>query len=137
MTKTNLNNGKDKKTTSGDNKPHGNQKHHYCDRVELHKELIYLKATGKHSDALIEMFQAIINGYHNSLYKADDPHKKDKSQYAMLQLILYAHNYEPERQSAFAYVTQIVKNGFRYYYSRWVARYDKEIQVEFYGRNLE
>lgn len=99
-------------------------KHNYCDRAELHRELMLYKATGKPSDELIQMFYDITNGFLSSNLSRRHVDNQDKSAYAIQSLYLYSHNYNEQKGNAFAYCTQIVKNAFHYYNKRWVKKYD-------------
>lgn len=110
-------------------------KHNYCDRDELHKELLIFKASGNPSNELMKMFIDITDGFLSFNRSRREVDNEDKRAYAIQCLYLYSHNYNPEKGDSFAYCTQIVKNAFRYYHYRFIKKYEEyELLYEYLNK---
>ena len=87
----------------------------YLKGKDLREEMLRCQdASLAYSDKLIEMFTLIAENYsHKYTYKYPED-KDDCKQQAVVDCNMYWHNFNVEKSSnAFAYITQIVKNGYQ------------------------
>ncbi|MGL5691324.1 MAG: hypothetical protein ACRDD8_10985 [Bacteroidales bacterium] len=85
----------------------------YVKNADLRKSIIDSKINGKLSDEAIEMLTLMANKYASKLSYAYDEDRQDCISHAILDCLLYWERYdETKSDNAFAYFTQIIKNGF-------------------------
>jgi DNA-directed RNA polymerase specialized sigma subunit len=86
---------------------------HHVKNADLRNEIIKCKEENKLSKEAIEMFILMANKFSNKLQYIYPEDKEDCIAYAIMDCYLYWRGYNPEKsQNAFAYYTQIIKNGF-------------------------
>lgn len=85
----------------------------YITNKELYNELIFCRdASITHTDKLINMFTIISTKYANGLNFKRNTDRNDVIQGGIIDAFTYWHNWDPSKSSnAFAYITQIIKNG--------------------------
>ena len=87
---------------------------HYVNNNELREELIRCKASGELTEKAILMFQQIAKRLSTKLKYTNPMDREDCISQAVLDCIMYWHNYTPEKSlNAFSYITQICVNGFQ------------------------
>ena len=85
----------------------------YVKNRDLREEIIRCKdASLAYSDELIEMFTLIAERLSHKFYYVDPMDGDDCRQQAVMDMFMYWKGYNPEKSpNAFAYITQIAKNG--------------------------
>ena len=85
----------------------------YVKNKELREELIKSKEADKLTPECLDMMMLMANRFtvkFSYIYPQD---REDCISFAILDCYLYWRGYNPERsQNAFAYITQIIKNGY-------------------------
>jgi hypothetical protein len=85
----------------------------YVKNRELREELIKSKAQNELTPIALDMFILMANKFSTKfkyIYKED---REDCIQFAIMDCYCYWKGYNPEKSAnAFAYITQIIKNGF-------------------------
>jgi len=95
----------------------------YVKNKELREELIISKEKGELSREAINMFILMANRFSLKFQYIYAEDKKDCVSFAIMDCYLYWRGYNPEKSdNAFAYITQIVKNGF---FKGWRVLYGK------------
>lgn len=80
---------------------------------DLREELIKSKAQDKLTPEALAMFMLMSKKFANKLTYIYEDDKKDCISFAIMDCYQYWRGYNPEKsQNAFAYFTQIIKNGF-------------------------
>jgi len=80
---------------------------------DLREELIKSKAQDKLTDEAINMFMLMAKKFATNFTYIYEEDKQDCIAVAIMDCYLYWRGYDPEKSAnAFAYITQIVKNGF-------------------------
>jgi len=86
---------------------------HHVKNADLRAELIKSKGLDKLTPEALDMFILMANKFSNSLTYIYEEDKKDCISFAIMDCFMYWRGYNPEKSdNAFAYVTQIIKNGF-------------------------
>lgn len=86
---------------------------HYVNCKELFDEIMISKGQGKPTHQLIKMFYKIANRLSTRFSYKNQDDKIDVIQGGVVDALKYYDRFNPEKSSnAFAYVTQIIKNGF-------------------------
>jgi len=95
----------------------------YLSNKELREEIIRCKEKDELTRVAIDMFYLMVGKFTwNFRYKYPED-RKDCEAEAIIDLYLYWRGYDPAKsQNAFAYYTQIIKNGFA---KGWRRLYDK------------
>jgi hypothetical protein len=84
----------------------------YLSGEALRNEIAFSKNLGHVTNKLAKMFQLMIDRMSLKFSYKDPKDREDCKSEAMLRLLLYYHNYTPEKsKNAFAYMSQIIKNG--------------------------
>jgi DNA-directed RNA polymerase specialized sigma subunit len=87
----------------------------YIKNADLLAEFKKWKESGNKRipESLARMFLTIARRYSNKFYLSTPEEREDMVSNAMIHLCSYAHNFNPDiGNNPFAYVTQIIKNGF-------------------------
>lgn len=84
----------------------------YVKNKELREELIKSFEQDELTPLALDMFQRIVNRYSLKFQYKYESDRKDCKQQAMMDLFMYWRNYDTSKYNAFAYFTQIIKNGF-------------------------
>ena len=93
-------------------KPGGTTGHHVKNK-DLREEIVRCKATDELTNEAILMFQLMAKKFSNSFTYVYEEDKEDCISFAVMDCYQYWRGYNPEKsQNAFAYFTQIIKNGF-------------------------
>lgn len=98
---------------------------HYVNNKEFTAEIIKCKEDGKLSDFAVSCFIALANRAINKMYYEDPRDREDCIQSALLDCLKYWNGFDPDKSetpNAFAYFTQMCKNG---YAKQWKAIYKK------------
>lgn len=109
--------GKTKRKKRGDK--------HYVNNKEFTQSIIDCKQDGKLSEFAISCFIALANRAVNKMYYEDYRDREDCIQSALLDCLKYWKGFDPtktDNPNAFAYFTQICKNG---YAKQWKAIHKK------------
>jgi hypothetical protein len=88
---------------------------HYVNNKEFTEEIILCKKSGELSTFAINCFIALANRAVNKMYYEDYRDREDCIQSALLDCLKYWKGFDPaktENPNAFAYFTQICKNGY-------------------------
>ena len=85
----------------------------YLKNKDLLKEIIRCQDASITSLELVNMFYLISNRLVRKFYYQNPDDKDDVIQQGVMDCYQYWHNFDPSKGSnAFAYITQITKNGF-------------------------
>jgi len=80
---------------------------------DLREEIIKSKELDKLTPAAVDMFMLMADKFSNKLTYIYLEDKQDCISFAVMDCLQYWRSYNPEKsQNAFAYFTQILKNGF-------------------------
>jgi len=86
---------------------------HHVKNADLRNEIIKCKATDKLSDEALNMFMIMAKKFSTKLNYIYPEDREDCIAFAVMDCYQYWRRYDPEiSQNAFAYYTQIIKNGF-------------------------
>lgn len=87
---------------------------HYINNREFTDEIVQCKHNDKLSDFAVECFIALANRAVDRLYFKDPRDREDCIQSALLDCIKYWRGFDETRENlnAFAYFTQMCKNGY-------------------------
>ena len=79
---------------------------------DLYEELVRCIDASIYSMELHGMFEKMVDkfGYNFTYLRSED--RKDCSAFAMMDVYMYWRGFNPKYKNAFAYITQIVKNGY-------------------------
>ena len=85
----------------------------YVKNRDLREELIKSKAQDKLSKECLDMFILMANMFSSKFKYVYIEDKEDCISFAIMDCFQYWRGYNPEKSAnAFAYITQIIKNGF-------------------------
>ncbi|NJO89834.1 MAG: hypothetical protein HC831_13470 [Chloroflexia bacterium] len=79
---------------------------------DLREELIRCKEEGELSRAAIDMFMLMSERFGQKLTYVIEADRSDCKATAIMDCYQYWRGYNPEYPNAFAYITQIIKNGY-------------------------
>jgi len=86
---------------------------HHVKNRDLKEEIIVCKEKDQLSSKALEMLMLMAEKFANKLTYIYPEDKEDCIQFAVMDCYQYWRGYDPEKsQNAFAYYTQIIKNGF-------------------------
>ena len=86
---------------------------HHVKNADLRNEIIRCKANDKLTTEAIEMFQLMAKKFSTKLNYIYPEDREDCIAFAILDCYQYWRGYDPAKSlNAFAYFTQIIKNGF-------------------------
>jgi DNA-directed RNA polymerase specialized sigma subunit len=86
---------------------------HYVKNSDLRNEIIRCKEKDEISREAIEMFQLMARKFSDKLTYIYEEDREDCIAFGVMDCYQYWRGYNPEKsQNAFAYFTQIIKNGF-------------------------
>jgi len=86
---------------------------HHVKNTDLREEIIKCKEKDELSKEAIDMFILMANKFSQKLKYKRVEDKEDCIAFAIMDCYLYWRGYDPKKsQNAFAYYTQIIKNGF-------------------------
>ena len=86
---------------------------HYVKNGDLRNEIIKSKVADKLTPEALEMFQLMAKKFSTKLTYVYSEDREDCISFAVMDCYQYWRGYNPEKsQNAFAYFTQIIKNGF-------------------------
>ncbi len=84
----------------------------YVKNKDLRSELIKSKEEGKLTAEAIRMMMLMANRFGQKLTYVIEDDRYDCEAYAIMDCYQYWKGYKPEFPNAFAYITQIIKNGY-------------------------
>jgi len=88
-------------------------KPHHVKNKDLREEIIKSKEKDELTNEAILMFMLMAKKFSNSFTYIYEEDKEDCISFAVMDCYQYWRGYDPEKsQNAFAYFTQIIKNGF-------------------------
>jgi len=86
---------------------------HHVKNKDLREAIIASKEKGELSAEALDMLILMAQKFANKLNYIYTEDKEDCIQFAIMDCYMYWRGYDPEKsQNAFAYYTQIIKNGF-------------------------
>lgn len=93
--------------------PNGKKKRHFVKNKDLYREIIISKEDGKLTANAVTMIIKMSNEAVKVLKYKNSDDRDDCVSTAIHKCLLYWKNFNPEKsRNAFAYFTQIIKNGF-------------------------
>ena len=111
--------------------PRGKASKYYINNKEFAAEIVKCKETGVLSDAAVQYFILLANRTIQKLKFSNPLDKEDCIQSALLDLIRYWKNFnEVKSNNAFAYFTQVAKNGYAKEYKRIYKHIGNDIKVD-------
>jgi len=84
----------------------------YIKNKELREEIIVCLEADELTPKAIDMFYLLVTHFGWNLKYKNPEDRKDCESQAMMDLYMYWRNYNPKYPNAFAYFTQLTKNGF-------------------------
>lgn len=112
--------------------PRGKAGKYYINNREFTGEIIECKKTGVLSKAAVNYFIILANRAIQKLKFSNPLDREDCIQSALLDLVRYWKNFdETKSNNAFAYFTQVSKNGYAKEYKRIYKHIGKDEKVEF------
>lgn len=84
----------------------------YVKNKDLREELIKSKENGELTDEAIRMMMLMAERFGSKLTYVYEDDKNDCMAFAIMDCYQYWRGYNPEYPNAFAYITQIIKNGY-------------------------
>ena len=114
---------------------------HYINNRDFTDEIIKCKKTGELSDFAIQCFISLANRAVDRLYFNDPRDREDCIQSALLDCLKYWKSFDEtkaEVPNAFAYFTQMCKNGYAKEWKRIHKKtgLDKDDKLEFVSLNM-
>jgi len=114
---------------------------HYINNKEFTEEIIKCKGTGELSNFAIQCFISLANRAVDRLYFNDPRDREDCIQSALLDCLKYWKSFDEtkaEVPNAFAYFTQMCKNGYAKEWKRIHKKtgLDKEDKLEFVSLSM-
>jgi len=104
---------------------------------DLRNEIIRCKANDKLTIEAIEMFQLMAKKFSTKLNYIYAEDREDCIAFAILDCYLYWRGYNPEKsQNAFAYFTQIIKNGFAKGWRKLYGNFPKSKKISTSGNKI-
>jgi len=86
---------------------------HHVKNKDLREELIISKTQDKLTPKALDMFILMAHKFSTNFTYVYDDDKQDCISFAIMDCYQYWRGYNPEKSvNAFAYITQIIKNGF-------------------------
>jgi hypothetical protein len=87
-------------------------KNQYVTGKELHLELFVCIHKGQYSNDLYRMVDMIIKRFSRKFTYRREEHREDCKAYAHMRVYMNYRSYKIDSNTAFAFITQIVKNAF-------------------------
>lgn len=85
---------------------------HHVKNKDLREEIILSKEQNNLTKKALDMLMLMADKFANKMTYLDPDDRKDCVAFAVMDCYLYWRGYDPEKsQNAFAYYTQIIKNG--------------------------
>lgn len=113
------------------------QKSHHVKNKDLREEIIKSKAQDELTTEAILMFQTMAKKFANSFTYVYEEDKKDCIAFAVVDCYQYWRGYDPEKsQNAFAYFTQIIKNGFGKAWRKLYGNFPLSSRVSYSTNNI-
>lgn len=84
----------------------------YLNNADLHAEIVKSQEKGELTSTAQKMLMLLAERANRKLTYVRQEDKEDCIQQAMLDLLKYWKGYKPQYKNAFAYYTQIAKNGY-------------------------
>ena len=89
------------------------KKNHYVKNADLRAELIKSKAQDKLTKEALDMLIKMARRFSEKFTYVYDEDREDCISFAIMDCYQYWRGYKPEKSAnAFAYITQMIKNGF-------------------------
>ena len=108
----------------------------YVKNRELREELIKSKEQDELTPEAIRMFMLIAERFGQRLVYADPEDGKDCMAFAIMDCYQYWRGYNPIYPNAFAYITQIVKNGYGKGYRKIYGKFPMSKKVSINQNNI-
>lgn len=109
----------------------------YVKNADLRKAIIESKEKDELTIEAIEMLTLMANRYANKLSYALEDDKHDCISFAIFDCYLYWRSYDHEKyNNAFAYFTQIIKNGFAKGWRRLYGNMPKSKKISISSNNI-
>ncbi len=87
---------------------------HHVKNRDLREELIKSKETNELTPLALDMFILMAKKFSGNFTYIYPEDKEDCISFAIMDCYMYWRGYDPEKSAnAFAYITQIIKNGYR------------------------
>lgn len=88
------------------------RKKNYLNNKDLHAAISESKEQGKLTPTAEKMLVLLAERAINRMHYVNDDDRNDCLQFAVLDLLKYWRNFNPEYPNAFAYFTEIAKRGY-------------------------
>jgi len=110
---------------------------HHVKNKDLREELILSKANDKLTDNALKMFILMSNKFAANFTYIYEEDREDCISFAIMDCYLYWRSYDPEKSAnAFAYITQIIKNGFAKGWRKLYGQMPKSKKVSVSNSNI-
>jgi len=105
----------------------------YVKNKDLYNELIHCIDNSTYTTEFHNMVTMMAERLSLKLYYSQEEDRKDCIQNGIIKVYLYHHNFKRENKNAFAYITQILKNGMAVQFNKiYKKRYGiKEIRLDY------
>ncbi len=105
--------------------------------ADLRKELIKSKNQNELTKEALDMFILMSNKFSRKFKYLYEEDREDCIQFAIMDCYLYWRGYNPEKSSnAFAYITQIIKNGFAKGWRKLHGNMPKSLKISISQTNI-
>lgn len=103
---------------------------HHVKNRDLREEIIRCKEADELTDTAINMFMLMARKFSTKLTYVYEEDREDCISQAVMDCYLYWRSYNPEKSpNAFAYYTQIIKNGFAKGWRKLYGNFPKSVKV--------
>lgn len=110
---------------------------HHVKNEDLRNEIIECKKTNILSPTALAMFMLMAEKFANKLTYIYPEDREDCIQSAVMDCYLYWRRYDPEKSAnAFAYYTQIIKNGFAKGWRKLHGKMPKSAKISISNNNI-
>lgn len=109
----------------------------YVKNADLRRAIIESKAKDELTPEAIDMLRLMATNYADKLSYAFDADKQDCIAFAIIDCYQYWRRYDPEKSdNAFAYFTQIIKNGFAKGWRKLYGNLPKSKKISISNNNI-
>lgn len=110
---------------------------HHVKNSDLRNEIIKCKEQNELTPVAIDMFMLMAKKFSTKLNYIYPEDREDCISFAVMDCFMYWRGYNPEKsQNAFAYFTQIIKNGFAKGWRKLYGNFPKSKKVSVSNNNI-
>jgi hypothetical protein len=104
--------------------------HHHVKNKDLREQLIISKEKNELTPAALDMFILMAHKFSTKFTYIYEDDRKDCISFAIMDCYMYWRGYDPAKsENAFAYISQVLKNGFAKGWRRLTGNFPKSHKV--------